>query len=107
MGHIGMVGNEGSVFRDLALEAVRRGADMIEVEHKDGYEQVFAVRSGVAHAIARFRSSGDQAASLRKELYSLTRKRRRVAIGDVEYELRARVYESFGEDAFQVELGRI
>lgn len=79
--------DKGSVFLDLALEAVRRGADRIEVEYKDGCEQVFAVRSGVAHGLARFRSSDDQGASLRKELYGLARKRRRVVIADVEYEL--------------------
>ncbi len=104
---MGMIRDNGSVLQWLALEAVRRGADTIEVEYKDGYEQVFAVRGGVGYGIARLDSSSDQAASLRKELYSLTRKRRRVALGDVEYELRGRVYDSFGEDAFRVEMRRI
>lgn len=79
----------------------------LAIDDHEHIPQVFAVRSGVAHGLARFRSSDDQGASLRNELYSLARKRRRVVIGDVEYELRARVYESFGEDAFQVELRRI
>jgi hypothetical protein len=104
---MGMIRDKGSVLQGIALEAVRHGADTIEVEYKDGNEQVFAVRGGVGYGIARLDSSSDQAASLREELYSLMGKRRRVTIGDVEYELRVRVYECFGEDAFQVELRRI
>jgi hypothetical protein len=104
---MGIVRDKRSVLRDLVREAVCHPADTIEVEYKDGHEEVFAVKGGVGYGIARFDSSGDQGVSLRKELYGLTRKKRRVAIGDVEYELRARVYESFGEDAFQVKLRRI
>ncbi len=104
---MGMIRDKGSVLQGIALEAVRHGADTIEVEYKDGNEQVFAVRGGVGYGIARLDSSSDQAASLREELYGLTRKKRRVIIGDAEYELRARVYDSFGDDAFQVKLRRI
>lgn len=104
---MGMSRDKGSVLHRLALEAVRRGADTIEVEYKDGYEDVFAGRGGVGYGIARLDGSSDQAASLRKELYSLTRKRRRLLVGGQEYELRARVYDSFGEAAFRVELRRI
>jgi hypothetical protein len=60
---MGMISDEGSVLQGLALEAVRRDVDTIEVEYKDGYEQVFAVQGGVGYSIARLDSSGDQAAS--------------------------------------------
>ena len=85
-----MIRNQGSVLQGIALEAVRHGADTIEVKYKDGYEQVFAIGDGVGYGIAR-----------------LDRKKRRVIIGEVECELRARVYDSFGDDAFQVKLRRI
>ena len=34
----------------------------------------------------------------------MAKKKRRVIIGDSEYNVRARVYESFGEDAFRLQL---
>lgn len=37
-----------------------------------------------------------------EELRAITRRKRRITVGDDEYELRGRVYESFGEDAFRV-----
>jgi len=104
---MGMIRDKATLLQGLALEALRRGADAIEVEYKDGCEQVFAVRDGVGYGIARLDTSSDQAASLRKELYGLTKKRRRIASGDVEFELRVRVCGSFGEDAFRVEMRRI
>jgi hypothetical protein len=45
--------------------------------------------------------------SLRQELHALAkRKRHRFAFGGAQYELRARVYDSFGEEAFEVKLRR-
>ena len=79
----------------------------MEVEYKDGHEGVFAVLGDVGHGIARLRSSGPEAEELRRELYDLTKKRRRVAAGGLEYELRARVYDSFGEDAFRVQVRHV
>ena len=35
------------------------------------------------------------------------KKKQRIAVDNVEYEMRARVYESFGEDAFHVQWRRV
>ncbi len=96
-----------SVLEQLAAEAIRLGADAMEVEYKDGHEGVFAVLGGIGYGIARLPSSSREAEELRRELYGLTKKRGRVATGGLEYELRARVYGSFGEDAFHVQLRRV
>lgn len=95
------------IVRDVVTEAVRLGAEAVEVEYKDRCEHVFALRGGVGVGIAQFPSSGREASALREELYVLAKKKQRVVIGDAEYELRARKYESFGEDAFQVAWRRI
>ena len=56
--------------------------------------------SGFASALD---SWSDRAKSLRQELYALAKmKRGRLAFGDAQYELRARVYYSFGEDALEI-----
>ncbi len=57
--------------------------------------------------IARFPSFGVRATSLRKELLSLRKRKARVAVKGAEYEIRTRLYESFGETAFEVRLRRI
>jgi hypothetical protein len=94
-----------SVVERLAPDVIRLGADSLEAEYKDGYEQVFAViNSRLGHGIARFVSSTPEAALLRHELHSVARRRRRMTVDERQYELRGRVYESFGEDAFRVEL---
>src|SRR6266568_4367127 len=44
-----MVLKNESIVEPLAAQAIRLGADLLEVEYKDGYEQVFATRAGVRH----------------------------------------------------------
>ena len=77
------------------------------MEYKDGFEEVFGLRGGMGVGIARFASVGPEATALRRELQVAARKKQRVVIDEAEYELRARRYESFGEDAFHVSLRRI
>ncbi len=96
-----------SILVRLATEAVRLGADLLEVEYKDGYEEVFAAKGGVGQGIARFQSSNPEAATLREELHRIARHKQRIAVGGAQYELRGSVYHSFGEDTFRVELRRV
>lgn len=102
-----MVLKRKNVAERLVAEAIRLGADALQVEYKDGYEEVFAVKGGVGYGIARLRSSSREAASLRDELHGIARRQRRMIVGDCEYELRGRVYDSFGEEAFYVRLRRV
>ncbi|MEK7409551.1 MAG: hypothetical protein AAB225_31175 [Acidobacteriota bacterium] len=102
-----MVVKHKSVLERLASEAIRLGADALEVEYKGGCEEVFAVKNGIGYGIARLASSSPEAVSLRDELRSVARRRQRMAVGGSEYELRGRVYESFGENAFRLEFRRV
>ena len=97
---------QDDIIRELAAEAIRCGADMIEVEYDEGYEEVYVRKDNVGVSIDRFEASSPQSLSLQKELYRLVKKKRRIVVDNVEYKLRARVYESFGEDAFQVKWRR-
>jgi hypothetical protein len=99
-----MVFTSESIVERLATQAIRLGADLLEVEYKDGYEEVFATCAGVGHDMARFASASPEAVMLRKELHRIARRRLRLQVDRAEYDLRCTVYDSFGEDAFRLEL---
>jgi hypothetical protein len=96
-----------SIVQELVAEAIRGGADMIEVEYDEGYEEVYIRKDNVALGIDRLNASSPKAAFLRKELYGLAKKKRRIVVDNKEYELRTRIYDSFGEDAFRVQLRKL
>jgi len=95
-----------TILEQVAMKAIRLGADELEVDYKDGREVVFAMKSGIGVGIANLLGSSRQAGALRRELYALTKKKRRVMIDDRTYDLRVHIFDSFGEDAFRVELRR-
>ena len=58
--------------------------------------------------IASFRSSSPEAGALRDELHRLAKRKQRIVVVDgLRYELRAGIYDSFGEEAFRVDLRRV
>lgn len=64
-----MVLKQKSIVERLTAEAVRLGVDKLEIEYKDGYEEVVAPVGSIGFGIARFRSSNREARSLPDELY--------------------------------------
>jgi hypothetical protein len=95
------------VLEHLAAEAIRLGFDTLEVEYKDGFEEVCGLKGGVGFGIARFKSGTSEARVLREELYGTTKSPRRLTLGSDEFSLRGSVWDSFGEDAFRVTLRRV
>jgi hypothetical protein len=93
-----------SVLEDIASKTIRSGGDAVEVEYKDGYEEIFPVSGPIGTSIGfRVKSSSKEAESLRADLYKIAKKKRRITVDGREYELRCRVYDSFGEDAFRLQ----
>jgi hypothetical protein len=85
-------------------KCVRAGADAIEMEYNAGYEELYAKEGNVGFG-ARIPSSSPEAALLRQELHGMARKKRqRMVVDGVEYELRASTYDSFGETAYRVKI---
>ena len=94
------------ILERLATQALRLGLGRLEVEYKDGFEEVYGLKDGIGFGIARFRSSSSEGAALRRELYGNLKKAHRVALDNAEFSLRTRVWDSLGEDAFRVTLQR-
>lgn len=93
---------------DPVARVIEVGASEMEVEYKDGREEVFAVCSGVGVGvgIASLNSSNEEARLLREELYAFAEKRQLVHICGCAYVLRVRIVENFGEDTFNVTIKR-
>ena len=99
-----MVREPMSIIEEIALKTIRSGGEAVEVEYKDGYEEIFPLSGPTGGSLGiRLQSSSKEAKSLRADLYRIAKKRRRITVGGGEYELRCRVYDSFGEDAFRLE----
>lgn len=95
-----------AIVPQLIVQAARLGGDSLEIEYKDGYEEVCAMCGPTGAGIARFPSGGRKAADLRRELHEMAKRRTTVTIDEIEYEVRVRIYDSFGEDAFRVHFQR-
>jgi selenophosphate synthetase-related protein len=93
-----------TLLEGLCGHALSLGAQSIEVEYKDGREWVFANRGGMGIGIANYTSSSADAKELRGNLYAAAKKPVRSVIGGRVYTLKVRVFESFGEDAFEVSI---
>ncbi|OGA44613.1 MAG: hypothetical protein A3G24_21630 [Betaproteobacteria bacterium RIFCSPLOWO2_12_FULL_62_13] len=95
--------DQDTIVHRLVAQAVQLGADAIVVEYKDRREEVVAMRGPIGFGIASFRSADAEAEALRRELYRMVKRRTTIAVGEVLYDVRVHVYDSFGEDAFHVE----
>ena len=97
---------QNDILARLVLEALQHGADELDVEYKNGHEEVCAMKSNIGIGIASIKSSSEKAVELRERLYAMTRKRETITIQGTSYHLKAKIYDSFGEDAFRVAIHR-
>jgi len=103
-----MAGTKESVLDSLIAQAIAGGAETLRIEYDEGYEEVFACQGDAGVSIGcRIPSSSEDAKSLRAGLYALRKHHRRIDLGGRTYELRCRIYDSFGEDAFEVKFRRL
>ncbi|MFO0792529.1 MAG: hypothetical protein U0586_00530 [Candidatus Brocadiaceae bacterium] len=95
---------------DVLAEVVDRvltaGAAEFEVEYDEGEEHVMALSGCVGVSIASFPSDSEEARELRSQLYALKTRRRKIIHAGIEYVLRVKIFDSFGEDVFRVTLVR-
>jgi hypothetical protein len=106
LGHTGgpVNPNEIGSLEKLARAAVDLGAEVLEVESRDGHEEVVAYTGPSGRLLARLRGDTPEACALREDLYATRRRLLRFTVRGQEFGLRAEVYDSFGEDAFRVAL---
>lgn len=76
----------------------------MEYEHGEG--MIVPLRGAVGFDVAAFPSSSEEAQTLRRQLYALKRRRRKIIHAGVESGLPVRIFDSFREDAFRVKITR-
>jgi hypothetical protein len=96
------MGKPATLLEGLCGHALSLGAQSIGVEYQDHREWVFAKRAGIGIGIANYASSSADAKELRGNLYDAAKKPVRTVLGGQVCILRVRVFDSFGEDAFEV-----
>jgi hypothetical protein len=98
------MGRPATLLEGLCGHALSLGAQSIGVEHKDSRDWVFAYKGGRGIGIANYKRSSADAKELRGNLYAAAKKAVRTVVGGQVYILKVRVFESFGEDAFEVSM---
>lgn len=98
------VGKPATLLEGLSGHALALGAQSISVEHKDRREWVFANIASTGIGIANYASSSADAKELRANLYAAAKKPMRVIIRGQVYILKVRIFQSFLEDAFEVQI---
>jgi hypothetical protein len=93
-----------TLLEQLCGHAMSFGAQSFETERKDGRQRAFAQIDDARTRIANFEDSSTDAKELRANLYAATKKPVRTVIGGKVYILHVRVFESFGEHAFEVSI---
>ena len=96
--------NPDDILTRLVTEAVRQGADELEIEYRDGCEEVCAMKGGVGLGIASLDSSGEEACALREQLRAIGKKGGTITAGTASFRLHVSTYDSFGEDAYRVKI---
>jgi len=90
----------------IVREAIRMGADAVEIEYRDGFEDVVAYLGSLGRQLARLRSGSADAVALRRDLSAWKARPRSLTVEGESRIIRTQVWDSFGEDAFRISLGQ-
>ncbi len=91
-----------SPLAQLLAKALELGTHELEIEYKDGYEEVCAMSGNLGVGIARFKASSEDGRGLREELWTIGKKPGRIDIHGTAYQVNVQRFDSFGEVAFRV-----
>ena len=94
--------NPESLLAQWIALAVSYGATCLEVEYKDGYEEVCAMKNHIGIGIARLPSDSEEAVGVRKLFSALGRKGTSIPVNSVPCRVRTETYNSFCGKAWRV-----
>lgn len=95
---------DDDVLGGLVAQAVGYGADALEVEYKDGHEEVCAMRGYMGFSIAKLHDASEEARALRRLLHAIRRRGKTISTPAGDFRVTVLPYESFGETAYHVQI---
>jgi hypothetical protein len=96
---------EEGLLENLIAKAVELHADSLEVEYKDGREEVCAMRGCVGGGIASLDSLSSEVKAFRQRIRKIGKKGLNVTVDGKTHRLTVAAYDSFGEEAYRIEIG--
>lgn len=79
---------------ELLTRVIELGGDGLEIEYKDGYEEITAMKGNFGFGIGRIKSGSREAADLREELWSLRNRTKRLEVRDTVYKARVSTFRA-------------
>ncbi|MGA2263408.1 MAG: hypothetical protein ABSH28_18480 [Acidobacteriota bacterium] len=94
----------GKSLAELLTKVIELGGDGLEVEYKDGYEEITAMKANLGVGLGNIKSNSPEATTLRNELWSLRNRTKRIEVEGRIYKARVTTFDSFGETAYRMEI---
>jgi hypothetical protein len=87
-------------------KALELNSTEIEIEYKDGCEEIFAYRNNFGAGIGNLKSSSEEAKMLRIFLYG-AKKATTVVDSTDKFQFSVKIQEDFGEDTFHIRFKKV
>ena len=88
----------------LIAKAIEFNANGIEIEYKDGMEEVCIMKGSMGFGIARIDSSSEEALALLQRIHKIKNKGTIVNINGKSYKISVKIFNSFGEKAYRIKI---
>ncbi len=89
---------------ELLTKVIELGGDGLEVEYKDGYDEITGNKGNLGFGLGDIKSDSPEASALRNELWSLRNRTKRVEVRGKVYKARVTTFDSFGETAYRIKI---
>lgn len=97
--------DSGKSLAELLTKVIELGGDGLEIEYKDGYAEITAIKGNFGFGIGEIKSCSREAAALRDELWSLRNRTKRIEVRGRVYKARVNIINRFGETAYSIKIG--
>jgi hypothetical protein len=94
----------GKTLADFLTTAIQLGCDGLEIEYKDSYQEITAMKGRFGFGIGELKSGSPESDALRDELWSLRNRTKWIEVRGTAYKARVTFFDSFGETAYRVEI---
>jgi len=94
------------VLAGLFKKALELNSTEIEIEYRNGYEEIFAYRNSFGAGIGNLKSSSEEAKMLRSFLYEV-KKTTNIEDSAGKFQFSVKIQEDFGEDKFHIRFKKV